>query len=238
MTRPAHVGYSLTDNSNPEKIDERIFQETKTFSVSIAYTHLTEINHSREPRVFTELPMCESYVSVWTDMFLMLYIVKHFCSSMSTKFVIDADYDAKELRLSYDRYTMNPVGMEIGYETWQATFPIREKTWTELNGNILRTLINNTPNGMEADWYRWCVLLDRMEVECIDAPDTETCECDNPEECNCELYVSPIDEGPEGTDFGYQEFTALICDVVENTQACWKYENDQWTAYVDYKKVW
>jgi len=242
MIRPAHVGYSLTDNSNPKKPNERIFRESKTFSTGLAYSHLIGVNKSREPRVFTELPMVESHVDVWVDMFLMLYVVKHFSPqtfAISTRSLGDEN----TLSLYYDRYTMNPQGYHIGYETWRASFPIRKKRPTEFNRMILESLDLEGVPEIDTEWFEYVVLLSEMTVECVSAPESETCDCAENEEdefepeCQCELYVSPM-EDDSVSDFGYQEFDAMVLDVVKNTQACWHFDDGHWHMYADHQLVW
>lgn len=240
MIRSAHVGYSLTDNSNPDKPNERIFKETKTFSTGTSYSHLIDINKSREARVFTELPMVESHVDVWVDMFLMLYVVKNFST---IEFNVDIEFGPinNVLYLSYQRYTMNPQGYHIGYETWRASFPIRKKRPTEFNRKILESLNLDGGNEMDVEWFEYVVLLDEMTVKCIGAPFSEICDCSDKEKedgvCQCELYFSPMD-GDSADDFGYQEFDALVVDVVKNTQACWHFQDGHWNMYVDHELVW
>lgn len=237
MTRSAHVGYSLTDNSNPDNPNERIFKQRDHFSVPIMYSELHDVNKSRESRVFVELPMVESHIDVWVDMFLMLYVVKKYCGGISEPIKIDVDIDKGYLHLYYDRYTMNPSGFHIGYETWQASFPIRRKRSNELNSMILHSLDIERIDGMDIEWFEYVVLLDDMTVECIRAPETETCDCGEEDDCQCESYISPMDD-ESMDDFGYQEFDSTVVDVVKNTQACWVFGDGRWSMYVDHQFVW
>jgi hypothetical protein len=53
----------------------------------------------------------------------------------------------------------------------------------------------------------------------------------------CELYISPVDED-SADDFGYQEFDAMVLDVVNNTQACWHFSDGHWNMWVDHQHIW
>jgi hypothetical protein len=119
--------------------------------------------------------------------------------------------------LSWNRYTMNPQGFYIGYEKYQATLKLVEKTSQEKNHKQVHEL----DCGYDVLYSDYLVDLGSFEARLVDHPEEETCECDNTEiECNCELYTAP-DE-----DFAYSEMNYKLFVIVLDIPIHWQFNSE------------
>lgn len=116
-----------------------------------------------------------------------------------------------EIRLFWDQYTMNPHGFHIGYITFQVTLPLVAKRHVELNLQHVKIDEN----------AKWLIDLGDATVKAIDYPPSETCDCEDKENCECELYYSPKDD-PSWEDFAYQEFDYKL-ECVLDQPISWKF---------------
>ena len=72
---------------------------------------------------------------------------------------------SRSLTISFDIYTMNPGGFHIGYEVFEAKFPIVPKYDLEKN------------NMHNHEYSGWLVWTDDFDLQCTEAPNSETCDC-------------------------------------------------------------
>lgn len=127
------------------------------------------------------------------------------------------------LVLHMDRYIMNPHGFHIGYERYEGVLEIlkardNERHVTHKHG-------------------AWIVDIDSLEVRVVDAPEEETCACQNgdcacaledeehccnDDECICELYMG-ADE-----DFTYDAIDNLLREALA-IPLYWHFDRDTGT---------
>jgi hypothetical protein len=129
--------------------------------------------------------------------------------------VVTVNQTSFSIELYFHRYTMNPHGYHIGYETYCATIDLVEKRGIEKNRKQEEIDSNS----------KYLVDLSTMDVSCTDCPESEACSCENPEDCMCELYYNPIDD-PILLDWAYEEALYHI-DQILKTHIEWVFNAEK-----------
>lgn len=119
-----------------------------------------------------------------------------------------------KLALSFDLYATNPLGTYIGDESYEAIFKTVPKYHLEQN-----EMHNH-------EYSRWIIWIDDANFECTNAPESETCDCADKENCQCELYYSALEDDAD-IDYAYQEFDHLL-DQVLKTPLMWSSNKNVW----------
>jgi hypothetical protein len=129
------------------------------------------------------------------------------------------------LVLRISRYTMNPLGMHVGYEEYEGVLEISEARGREKPGRPLHK------------WATKVVDIDSLQVRVTSAPEAEECACKtgdcscaledeehccSEDECVCELY-SGADE-----DFAHEEVDNLLREAL-SVQLFWHFDRDDST---------
>jgi hypothetical protein len=148
----------------------------------------------------------------YVDMALLVEAIKIYNASTITN-QISWDTSNNKIKLYFSIYTMNPNGFHIGYEEYKAKLHIVSATLTEKN------------NTQKHEYSRLLVWVDDFDLECIDAPKTETCNCNDEDNCQCELYYSPLDT--EDIDHAWQEFEEIL-DQILKTPLMWQFDQGIW----------
>lgn len=129
------------------------------------------------------------------------------------------DNDRAVLNITFEHYAMNPNGFHVGYETFQMTYQIVDKSTLERN------------HKQKHNRSKFMVSLSDDEFTCIDAPPSEVCECDDNADCMCELYHSPLDS--DDIDWAWQEYNAMFVEVMSK-DIQWLFNGKTWEIVMNF----
>lgn len=137
--------------------------------------------------------------------------------------VFDETTASAHISFVYSRYTMNPVGFHIGYETYEAKVNlVLKRRGIETNPIQKSEFIHNDLYNIHGRYSDYLVDLATFNVVILDHPESEECDCEDLSECECELYYGP-DE-----DFAYDEMYHKLFDDVMQRPISWSFVDGRW----------